>query len=201
MLGLALGSALMGLWLLLWNLSLINAAAPSGLYDLELAGSAERARVILDSWRENPDFRDFSTRPADAIQAHSSQKLRRVETMLVGGLLFIPFWTLTLACACAWLADAAPRPALGIVAAWSALLAGLADAVENTFLLRALQDLASLEAAARAFPAAIVKFGLLVFVFTWLIWALRATGRSTLALAAAVSAILLMAPIALSIFR
>ncbi len=64
-----------------------------------------------------------------------------------------------------------------------------------------LQDLASLEAAARAFPAAIVKFALLAYVFAWLIWALRAAGRPRLALAAAISAIVLMAPIALSIFR
>jgi hypothetical protein len=198
---LATGSAAVGLWLYWWNHSLVNPIAPSGLYDLELAGSAERARVILDSWRESPNFRDFSTRPADAIQPHSSQKLQRVETMLMGGLLFIPLWTLTLACACAWLADAAPRPGLGTVAAWSALLAGLADAIENTLLLRALQELASLEAAARAFPAAIVKFALLGYVFAWLIWALRSTGRPRLALAAAISAIVLMAPIALSIFR
>lgn len=163
--------------LLLWNRELGTPTAPRGMYDLELARTPQRAAAILDSWSIAPTFSQRSRNPADAIQGHSSARPQMAQSLLLLGFLFLPFYVCALGMAAAWLSDVPGAPNLGIAAAWAPFLAALADAVENTLLLRLLQPPLDAGLVAPIFWIAVVKFLLLLFPLAWIWHALRSAGR------------------------
>ena len=125
-------------------------AAPRGIVALELAGTEERTRAILDSWHHVPGAR------ADATRG------------LYWDLDFLLVYATVLSHLCAWAgrtADAAwnwPGAAgAGVLLAWLSWLAAACDAGENACLLRQLKagPGAALAAAARTF--AVSKFVLI----------------------------------------
>lgn len=133
---------------------LVNPAAPQGIVTYELAGSADRAARILQSWDSG----------ARLLAAFS----------LGLDYLFIPLYANTIALACIWAALSLRRPGwslawLGALLAWGLWLAGILDGIENAGLLIQMVHGPVTAWARLAFVCASVKFALiflgLVYVF------------------------------------
>jgi hypothetical protein len=143
---------------------LSTAAAPSGIVSLELAGSAEKTQMILDSW--------------DA----------QAQLLAAFGLgfdyLFMVIYAATLGLACLWARDSLekhrwPLVQLGVPLAWAALAAALLDAAENVGLLWQLVFGPADSWARIAQLCAWAKFGIifLALVFAFYAIALQLVGR------------------------
>jgi hypothetical protein len=153
----ALGVVLLALSALLGALGapLVTPAAPLGIVSFELAGSAEAAARILDSWP--PPERE------------------RAALVLWIDFLYLVVYPAWLSLACLFIArrHAGFTARLGESLAWLALAAAPLDLLENLALLRLLAGPTSDAAAALARSAALPKFGL---VFTASLYILGAGG-------------------------
>ena len=131
--------------------ALQTAAAPQGVVSYELAGSADVAGQILASWDAN-------------ARLHAAFSLGF-------DYLYMLAYTVTLALVALWLA--AGRKGIirttGILLAWGMGVAGLADALENYFLWRMLVMGPADAAAMAARWAALLKFGLILLAFLYII--------------------------------
>ena len=134
--------------------ALQTAAAPSGIVSYELAGTATAAGNILSSWDAN-------------AQLHAAFSLGF-------DYLYMLAYTVTLALVALWLAEVQTglMRTLGVLLAWGMGIAGLADALENYFLWQMLVSGANDTAAMMAHWAALVKFGLIILTFVYVIVAL-----------------------------
>lgn len=178
---LGLCAGLLGLWMLVMNLRLHTSAAPDGMFDLELSRTAERFDAIVASWWEAPAFPDRSSTPADAVRGVSSEKLDTAQQMQIGGFILALAYSLTISMGCAWLAPWSRFPALVMTAAWTAMVAGLADALENFLILHLFHDRTATELLTNLYVFSSVKSVLLAFSMGVLAWMLQATGRRFLA--------------------
>ncbi len=136
--------------------SLQTAAAPNGIVSYELAGSAAVAGSILASWDAN-------------AQLHAAFSLGF-------DFLYMLAYTVTLALVVLWLAEVRTglMRTLGVIVAWAMGVAGLADALENYFLWQMLLSGANDTAAVAARWASLLKFGLILLAFAYIILALLA---------------------------
>lgn len=143
---------------------LSTAAAPSGIVSLELAGTAEKTQIIMDSW--------------DA----------QAQLLAAFGLgfdyLFMVIYAATLGLACLWARDSLqkdrwPLGRLGVPLAWATLAAALLDAAENVSLLRQLVYGPADSWARLAQLCAWTKFGIIfvALVFAFYAIALQLVGR------------------------
>lgn len=113
----------MGLSVLMMRLDRPLRARGAGIVQLQLAGSADRARGILDRWGEDG-------RVAAAFQLGFDYLYLVVYALAVSlGCVVAAGW---------WGRVGGPLPAAGPVLAWGAFAAGLLDAVENYALWRCL---------------------------------------------------------------
>lgn len=136
--------------------------APRGIVSFELAGSAQAAQAILDSW--SPGVREIA--------------------MLHLGLdyLYLVAYPALLALACARVARRLEGRApgwsrAGALLSWAVLAAGPLDAVENAALIQVLASGADDASAGLARACALPKFGL---VFAALAYSLLGLARSAL---------------------
>ncbi len=134
--------------------ALQTTAAPQGIVSYELAGNAATAGNILASWDA-------------AARLHAAFSLGF-------DFLYMLAYTVTLALAALWLADdfSGLSRHIGILLAWGAGIAGVADAMENYFLWRMLINGPSDAAAMIAHGAALIKFTLILLAFFYFIIAL-----------------------------
>lgn len=132
-----------------------------GIVCLELAGSVEKARTIVDSWGR-----------------------RGVRKATYGVYLDFPFlivYATAIGLACVSLAEATWSPAslparIGVILAWGLWVAALLDAIENVALLRILQGSEAIYWPPIARWCAVPKFvlilvGVIYVVITCLAWA------------------------------
>jgi hypothetical protein len=131
-------------------------AAPYGIVSFELAGSPQKAQVILDSWD------------------HPAQ----LQAAFIQGLdyLYLVLYSTTIAQACLWAAKTLgragwPLASVGIPLAWGLWLAALSDAVENLALVEILFGSNASPWPEIAAVCAIIKFTL---IFLGLVYALYA---------------------------
>lgn len=141
----------MSSWMGRMDGSLANEIAPNGIVSFELAGNAQSAGEILDSWDST---------------AHSI-------AMLVQGVdyLYLVVYPLWFAMAC-WLISRRLGPAWqrsGIVCAWLVLLAAPFDAIENYALIVQLFHGPDDGMALLARWMAIPKFGVLLLAVLFLL--------------------------------
>jgi len=136
--------------------SLQTAAAPQGIVSYELAGNAIETGRILDSWDAN-------------ARLHAAFSLGF-------DYLYMLAYTVTLALAALWLADARKDwiRSAGLVVAWGMGVAGLADALENYFLWQMLVSGPAETPAMMARWAALLKFALIILAVLYIIFVLIA---------------------------
>lgn len=119
--------------------------APLGIISYELAGSVEKAQVILESW---------------------SEPVKRLAAFNLGlDFLFIFAYTITISLACSWAGAVfknrfSPFAQLSQPLVWGLLLAGSLDVTENLALFLMLMDRATQPWPGIAAWAAIIKFTL-----------------------------------------
>lgn len=119
-------------------------AAPSGIVSYELAGTAARARAILDQWS-------------------AGSVVDTAKTMMLIDLAYPLIYGYALFIALRWAAARAGRPGQGRGLGWLAIGAAAADYVENAALIWQLwADRATSLSAGLAAGAAWVKFALIV---------------------------------------
>jgi hypothetical protein len=114
--------------LLIISVPLRPSFSPKDILRLELAGSVERARTLVDRWGR-----------------------RGVQKATYGvylDYLFLVVYSTTIGLACVSLADASWPPAsslasIGVMLAWGLWAAALLDAIENVALLKILQGSAA----------------------------------------------------------
>ncbi len=139
-----------------------TAAAPQGIVSFELAGTAEQAAAIVQSW----------------------DILARMHAGLSLGLdyLFMLAYATAFMLACLWAAtrwSAAWARWLGQALAWAMPVAAVADAIENAALWRTLHEpVAPWPALARSM--ALIKFGLLAAALLFVVLTLLGRGVSGL---------------------
>lgn len=127
---------------------LITAPAPYGIVSFELAGSADRAQEILDSWDET-------------AQMHAAFSLGF-------DYLYMVLYSTTIALACIWGAvllqnHGWPGAWLGLILAWGQWLAATFDGIENLALSLILFGGPAAPWPQVAQIAAMIKFGLIFF--------------------------------------
>jgi hypothetical protein len=133
---------------------LITPAAPYGIISYELAGSVEKAQLIIDSW-------DQDTRLNAAFS-------------LGFDYLFMVLYSTTMALACLWggrVLQARNMPAytIGFLLGWGLWLAAILDGIENIALSLSLFNMPVAPWPQVAQISALVKFLLIFlgFIFTF----------------------------------
>jgi hypothetical protein len=106
------------------SVPLRSASSHNDILRLELAGSAERARTMVDRW--------------------GRRGVQKATYGVYVDFFFLIVYSTTIGLACISLADAAWSPAsslasIGVTLAWGLWAAALLDAIENIALLRILQ--------------------------------------------------------------
>jgi small-conductance mechanosensitive channel len=136
--------------------SLNTEEAPYGILSLELAGSQQRAKAILDSWDQAAQMRAAFIQGLD--------------------FLFLVLYSTTIGLACLWAGETLKRvgwspSALGIPLAWGLWLAAFCDALENVALVVMLFGSITSPWPEIAVVCAVIKF---VLIFLGLVYALYA---------------------------
>lgn len=127
-------------------------AAPSGIISYELAGSATKSQIILDSWDESA---------------------RQYAAFSLGmDYLFMLFYSTTIALGCVWsgrvlASRAISLSVVGAPLAWGQWAAAVFDAVENIGLTLILFGADGQTWAPVARWCAIIKFGLIFLGITY----------------------------------
>ncbi len=147
--------------------------APNGIVSFELAGTAQAARAITDSWKQMSLL-------LSAVAGQSNPDIVNTPYVFAAfslgiDYLFMPIYALALALG-TLLARQRHKGlvrSLGAVAGYAALSAPVFDAVENYSLLRVLLGEIQSGYPALAAFCAIIKFGLIAFallysIFAWL---------------------------------
>lgn len=180
MITLLLAVAVLGPGMLLLNGSLSSPEAPSGMWDLELARTPARAQAIVDSWTRPASFAASGTSPNQAVQAASALELLHAHLLLLCGFPFCLCYASAISMALAWLAELQAKRTLVVAAAWTSMLAGLADATENALLLALLQPPLRAALVVPIYAVSIAKFTLLLFSLFCLHTQLMASERKIL---------------------
>lgn len=136
-------------------------AAPNGIVSFELAGNAQTARAITDSWKQTSLL-------LSSVAGRPNPDIVNVPYVFAAfGLgidyLFMPIYALALAFGTLLAAQkhAGWILSLGVVAGYGAFVAALFDAVENFALWRVLLGAAESTYPAIAAYCATIKFSLL----------------------------------------
>lgn len=198
---LLLGTAVLGAAMAVLNLSLTSTSAPSGMWDLEMARTPERAQAIIASWSPPATFAPAATSPAQAVQATSSQAPLHAHLLLLCGFPFVLCYAPAMSMALAWFAERDAGGGLALAAAWTALLAGLGDAAENALLLALLQPPMRHALVFPIYVAAITKFALLLFSVGCLYAELKGSGRRALSVVAAAVCLLILTQFGAALYR
>lgn len=188
-------------YMLYLDLPLRTAAAPQGIVSYELARTAPRAAAILESWRvpEKPLPGVDPTRPGrldEIILSNPRMLYLRAFDQLAFDFLFLFSYAMALSLGSLWAARYSREPAVGVMFAWLAWGAAMADALENTMLLRQIGQGPNGQAAATAFACALIKFGIVVGGLLYIAHATWNSPRRPVAVAAVVLVLLLLAPVA-----
>ena len=116
---------------------------PSGILELEVPWSAERASEVVALWEQKG-------------------LLLIARKQVYYDFLFLVLYPLALSLACAWLAGSVPvkLSLLGVLVSWGVLLAAPLDAIENIAILRMLGGSQAAPVPQIATIAAAIKFTL-----------------------------------------
>jgi hypothetical protein len=136
---------------------LTTSAAPNGIISLELAGTADKTRLILDSW---------------------DQQAQLIAAFGLGfDYFFMVIYAVTLGLACLWARGSLhekgwPFAGLAVPLAWAVLAAALLDSVENVSLIWQLVLGPADTWARAAMICAWIKFSLLFLAIVFCFYAL-----------------------------
>lgn len=150
------------------------AAAPQGIVNLEVAGTAERAGRIIAAWEAaHPEAPRIDTMEGVVQQVPHGAYHVAADNILVD-FPFLVFYGLLLTAVCGFVAEGGAGAKVVGVLGWLMPLAMLADTVENTLMFRELNGDVSLAGA--TLVCALVKFAIALSTLGVLGWALWVRG-------------------------
>ncbi len=162
---LALAASVAMLWM---GWPLHNAAAPFGIASLELAPDSATATSIIDAWRQQHAGIRMDDNIALQVQNVPRGLDERAATLTLLGYPYAVLYCLALSMICVWMGSPRAGAALG----WLIWAGGLADALENTLVLRTLYGDSGGSLVRTTHWVAWCKFAIIALCLAYATWAL-----------------------------